>query len=145
MAAGGFFTKLSNEVLEATERISARLEEGLSVLLDGELPKEDSAAPVDHEALHSEEDAFESPLPGIADGVLDDIMSSQVRSPARCSIRTVTRYWNGKSTFQLTFYSFSFQRNVRLARKHQRNTCMLFSRPSHGQNPLFCLSWHSKP
>lgn len=96
------FNKLADEVLEASERISTRFEEGLSVLLDGELPKGPESNSADgsfsqQEVPISDFDDFDldglteeeiqriiqtemmdsSPLEGIADSVISDITSKQ--------------------------------------------------------------------
>lgn len=86
-----FFTKVANDVLEASEKLSARLEDGLSAIFAGKLPE---AVPGDSfadpgpdigmdpsEEFLMEEDQLlgGSPLQGIAEGVIGDIMSRQVR------------------------------------------------------------------
>jgi len=99
-----FFSKLSDEILEASNQITTRFEEGLSVLLTGKLPEgsaggQDGASPpssgnqfsyedIDIDELSDEEVAEllqqqsmeYSPLEGIADNVIADIVSRQVTS-----------------------------------------------------------------
>ena len=96
------FEKIANEVLQATERISNSLDDGISLLLNGELaagggsPSADSSrdagagqefasgggeAMNDDELVITEEELamMGSPLDGIANSVLGDIMAGQVR------------------------------------------------------------------
>ena len=81
-----YFAKLANEILDASEKLTTRFEEGLNVLL-GELDKtSDTAQQPPLEA--GSENEFEgwdeemmddpSPLAGIAESVMGDIMASQV-------------------------------------------------------------------
>lgn len=100
----GIFNRLANEVLEASEQIVNRFEEGYNVLTTGELKPDQGSQPppagatmgsipnmddADLDSL-SEEDLQRlleehlmdsSPLEGIADSVLGDIVSRQVRVP----------------------------------------------------------------
>lgn len=97
MSEESFFGKLANDVFQATEEIAARFEEGLSALMTGDLPDSEihqhGSEPMD---LQSEEDLNNlseeqlqklihqelmenSPLEGIADSVLGDIMKNKVR------------------------------------------------------------------
>jgi hypothetical protein len=101
MAAEAFFNRIAKDVLEATEHISNQLEEGVSALLTGELPKaatqqqqqhaesQQEFDPADYEHFEGmdeeeirrmiqEEMMTGSPLNGIADGVMEDIMQGQV-------------------------------------------------------------------
>jgi hypothetical protein len=87
MAETGVFGKIVNEVLEATERVAARMEEGVSVLLSRKLSgatnEETNMGGEDPiltrgEDLLMDEDMAGSPLEGIADSVLGDIMAGQV-------------------------------------------------------------------
>ena len=98
-----FFNKIADDVVKATESIQARFEEGWSVLSTGELP--DSAKPssqqppqpqmefelddIDVEGLseeelqqllaeHQQEMMDHSPLKGIAENVMGNIMSENV-------------------------------------------------------------------
>jgi hypothetical protein len=109
MATENFLTKMANEVLQAADNVATRMEEGLSVIMTGELPKEGAAAgdsniPVQEEEefdmknfdikdfpefdnlseeeiqrILQDEMMQNSPLAGIADSVLGDIVSGQVR------------------------------------------------------------------
>jgi hypothetical protein len=107
MAAENFLTKMANEVLQAADNVATRMEEGLSVIMTGGLPNEGAAAgdsnagsniPVQEEEEFDMKDFPEfdnlseeeiqriiqdemmqnSPLAGIADSVLGDIVSGQV-------------------------------------------------------------------
>lgn len=85
----GVFAKLANEVLQAAEHIVTRFDEGASALLHGKLPdgganNGDSPDVSDDFDLHDEndppfdEDMAGSPLEGIAESVLSDIIGGQV-------------------------------------------------------------------
>lgn len=82
MAAERFFTKVANDVLDATERLSNAIDDGVSVLLTGSLPEEQQREAPDI-MLEGDDEAEEmfahSPLKGMAESVLGDIMQSQVR------------------------------------------------------------------
>lgn len=102
--ANNFFTKVANDVLQASEDIVNRMEEGISVLMTGEIPKqqndagkppqESSSIPFDYEEdididnlseeeiqrILTEEMMENSPLEGIADSVIGDIVAGQVRT-----------------------------------------------------------------
>jgi hypothetical protein len=106
MAAESFFNKITNDVLQATEEIATRLEEGVSLLMTGNLPDSAGSQPVNsdyqpesefgdlsEEEINqlSEEEIQEllqnevmenSPLEGIAEGVMDDIMKNQAVGPS---------------------------------------------------------------
>ena len=82
-----YFAKLANEILDASEKLTTRFEEGLNILL-GELDSSKSGSsgdtvppPTDNE-FEGWEDAEgmddASPLAGIAESVMGDIMASQV-------------------------------------------------------------------
>jgi len=82
-----FFAKITNDVLEATEQVANRMEEGLNLLLNGaaantkEPAQEHSAnyIPYDEDdQAHIEEALRNNPLQGIADSVVGGIMSGQV-------------------------------------------------------------------
>lgn len=82
--AEGVFAKLANQVLEAAEQIVARVDEGVSVLMHGELPTAARGNIMDPGASdfdidYIDEDMAGSPLEGIAESVLGDIMGGQVR------------------------------------------------------------------
>lgn len=87
MAESGIFGKIVNEILQATEHVAARMEEGVSVLLSGKLPGAtneetdmggEPIVPSEEDDLLMDEDIVGSPLEGIADSVLGDIMAGQV-------------------------------------------------------------------
>lgn len=93
-ATEGVFAKLANEVLEAAEHIVTRVDEGVSAILHGNLPNngggENAANNMDtndlpndeYDPLLDDEEIFGSPLEGMAQSVLGDIMGNQV-----CRIR----------------------------------------------------------
>jgi hypothetical protein len=93
-----YFTKLANDILDASEKIVDRFEEGLNILL-GELsdnsgsgaaannnkasssPSPESATEDEFEGWDGNEEANmedPSPLAGIAQSVMEDIMAGQV-------------------------------------------------------------------
>ncbi len=84
MTAGSAFDRLANHILESAEQIATRFEEGLSIVMTGKLSGEEPEQPTNKEFDHDEvlmemdEDIMGSPLEGIADGVLSDIISKQV-------------------------------------------------------------------
>jgi hypothetical protein len=105
--AESFFSKLANDVFEATEQIATRFEEGLNVLMTGDLPgsaKQESHQEIsepmdilneeDLENLSEEEvqnllrqEMMEnSPLEGIADSVIGDIMKNKVRATLKRNV-----------------------------------------------------------
>ena len=107
-----FFAKLTNEVLRATEQVTNTLEDGISLLLKGELSQQggsnndkghggnfggndnnmDNPMMDDELFADDEEDPMMgSPLEGIANSVLGDIMSNQVRSWLLCVLRVFPR------------------------------------------------------
>lgn len=96
-----FFNKIADDVLKATENIQARFEEGWSVLSTGELPDSSKPAGAQQEqvelnlddldleglseeelqqlmAEHQQELMDHSPLKGIAENVMGNIMSENV-------------------------------------------------------------------
>jgi len=97
-----YFQKVANEVLKASEELSVRLEEGLTAMITGQqFPKKqdeaaaaaaaaashDSTPPtptpttmMDGDDFEMEEEFMASPLQGIADSVLGDIMDGSVCS-----------------------------------------------------------------
>jgi len=80
-----FFSKVANDVLQASEHLSNRLEEGVSAILTGEPPKEKQEAPntgddEEDEFEMIDEDLMNSPLEGIAESVMGDILQGQVRA-----------------------------------------------------------------
>jgi hypothetical protein len=86
MAETGVFGKIANEILEAAERVATRIEEGISVLSSGKLPdatNEDADTGGDPIMTQEEDLVMDdyldgSPLEGIANSVLGDIMGGQV-------------------------------------------------------------------
>ena len=84
-----YFQRVANDVLKASEELSARMEDGLTAMMTGELPKaatEGSGATPPPTADGFGEDDFEieeefmhSPLEGIAESVLGDLMQNSVR------------------------------------------------------------------
>jgi hypothetical protein len=86
-----FLERAANNVLQATEEITNRMEEGISALLTGELPKStegEEAMPPSNEGIKIDDDDFDdemieeefmnSPLEGIADSVIGDLMAHSV-------------------------------------------------------------------
>jgi hypothetical protein len=80
----GFFTRVANEVLQASDVLTTRFEEGLSSLFNSDIPSKEPLHNVPH--MGDEEDEFEieeelmhSPLQGIAQNIMGDVFSSQVR------------------------------------------------------------------
>lgn len=100
-AEEGVFAKLANEVLEAAEHIVTRVEEGASAILHGKLPEDGSndmkidadpsAGDDDKDPLMDMDDVDMggSPLEGMAESVLSDIMGGQVRIIHYCFYLTV--------------------------------------------------------
>lgn len=82
-----YFTKLANEILDASEKLTNRFEEGLSILW-GDLEGSGKDTDSDNAQQFNAENEFEgweeeamddsSPLAGIAESVMGDIMASQV-------------------------------------------------------------------
>jgi len=77
---------LSNYVSDAVDRVVARLEEGAAILLGSEIPLAPTNPQPDHttqefsqegEYFSQEDMNMESPLSGMAQGVLNDILSKQ--------------------------------------------------------------------
>jgi hypothetical protein len=88
-AAERFFTKIANDVLEASEQIAARMEEGLGVVFGGAggqqpaEPGDETATPTapgdEEEAdVDMEELLRNNPLRGMTESVLQGIMQGQV-------------------------------------------------------------------
>jgi hypothetical protein len=79
----GIFARLANEVLEAAEHIVTRVDEGVAAIMHGKLPDgsrnidSDPAADLDDDFV-MDEDLGGSPLEGIAESVIGDIMGVQV-------------------------------------------------------------------
>jgi hypothetical protein len=86
MPSESTLAKLANHVLESVELVAARAEEGLALLMAGSKVDGDQAGfddgPFDNDdvTMEMDEDMIGSPLEGIADSVLSDIMSKQVRN-----------------------------------------------------------------
>jgi hypothetical protein len=110
--AEAFFNKIAEDVLRATELIQTIMEEGIGVVLNGELPDDgaakasasaasdstqgansghqefdvedvdlDNLSDEELERLLAEDMMQSSPLKGIADDVMGNIMSGQVQNP----------------------------------------------------------------
>ena len=102
MSGESAFSKVANEVLQAAEQVATRMEEGLSVLMNGKLPDEvdDNTATAKQESPDFDTDTIDdlseeeiqeilqremmenSPLGGIADSVIGDIMKNQASGPS---------------------------------------------------------------
>jgi len=85
----GYVAKLTNEVLQAAEHIVTRFDEGASAILHGKLPDEnggENTGDSDASDFHMsddndpllDDDMEGSPLEGIAESVIGDIMGGQV-------------------------------------------------------------------
>lgn len=82
MAAESFFSKVANDVLQATERIASELEEGLNALFGGSSQHEPSTTMGASENTEPGEEfdqseAFYNPLEGFANDVIGDILKDQ--------------------------------------------------------------------
>jgi hypothetical protein len=78
----GLFARLANEVLEATEHVATRMEEGVAALMNGGVvgdSAQQQQQEMDHDELLVEQDVINSPLQGIAESVIGNIMEGQVR------------------------------------------------------------------
>ena len=83
-----YFAKLANDILDASEKLTIRVEEGINVLwneLEGKRAAGDTAKPPESSMENEFEDWDQaegmdesSPLAGIAESVMEDIMASQV-------------------------------------------------------------------
>lgn len=89
-----YFAKISNSILEAAEQIVARFDEGLAVITSGKIPDNANLPPnlqndvlgSDDVTMEMEEEMLGSPLEGMADSVLKDILKGQsVRFLRPCS------------------------------------------------------------
>lgn len=90
MSSESSFESLTNKILESADLIANRVEEGIAAMMTGTLPGEigsQSGGPAqgnnpqlddDDIMMEMDEDMIGSPLEGIADSVLSDIMSKQV-------------------------------------------------------------------
>lgn len=82
-----YFQRVANDVLKASEEITARMEDGITAML-GDLSKTagggGGATPPPEfdgdEGFEIEEEFMGSPLNGIADSVLGDLMHNSVRT-----------------------------------------------------------------
>lgn len=91
MAAERFFTKIANDVLDASEQIATRMEEGLGVVF-GESKTLPQAEIPDFGNDNDEEEELllmDNPLQGMADDVLRGIMEGQGTGP-----QTFSDHWN---------------------------------------------------
>jgi wobble nucleotide-excising tRNase len=89
-----YFARVANDILQSADQIVTRMEEGISVLMTGELPKTvDDIPPAENNNNNFDFDSDDaddidnfdtsgildgSPLQGMAEQVLDGIMRSQV-------------------------------------------------------------------
>ena len=131
MSEESAFSRVANEVLQAVDHLSTRMEEGLSVLLTGNLPEEEEASTGNQEIPKddlefdgdiSDEDLDQllnegmmndSPLGGIADSVISDIMANQGAGPSsplehfhafRSAITWSETFIQCLITFQITMF-----------------------------------------
>jgi len=82
-----YFQRLANDVLQASEELSAIMEDGITAMMKGELPKA-STPPADpagdmpggDEFMDGmiEDELMDSPLQGIAESVMGEIMGDAV-------------------------------------------------------------------
>jgi hypothetical protein len=91
-----YFARIVNEVLDASEKLTIRIEEGLNVVLSGgeEVPKTPGGTTppptTEHEFEGWDEDYADeesSPLAGMAESVMGDILSSQVRTRTELTVK----------------------------------------------------------
>lgn len=89
-----YFAKISNSILEAAEQIVARFDEGLAVITSGKIPEngnfpsnlQNDVLGSDDVTMEMDEEMLGSPLEGMADSVLKDILQGQsVRFLRPCS------------------------------------------------------------
>ena len=88
--AESYFSKIANDILEAADQIVTRFDEGLNVILSGKLPEgggvtpgttsENVLGPDNDLFMDMDEDMHGSPLEGMADSVLKDIIKGQAVS-----------------------------------------------------------------
>lgn len=170
--AEAFFNRVADDVLMATEQLQALLTTGSLSLQqqhhdDGAGGGGESTAAIavefewndnnmDLDSLSEEEiqrlleqeDMMEhSPLKGIADGVIGNIASSQVRKKApqnskpslvHCFVWVVLMFVVVmRVVFVCDLTKTILLKHDRLDLKHRGNTWMPFEQPSHGQNPSF--------
>jgi hypothetical protein len=135
--AEGTLERLANQILESVEQIANRVEEGFSVLLTGKLPGDQDQSSTrtpgnarmgidDDEMMEIDEDMLGSPLEGIADSVLKDIMDNQV------SFVVLTCAYN--LIHNLLIYS---SQSSRLDLKRLWNIFMPFAQQLLGPSPSF--------
>eukprot|EP00545_Synedropsis_sp_CCMP1620_P005938 CAMPEP_0119014614 /NCGR_PEP_ID=MMETSP1176-20130426/10051_1 /TAXON_ID=265551 /ORGANISM="Synedropsis recta cf, Strain CCMP1620" /LENGTH=241 /DNA_ID=CAMNT_0006967817 /DNA_START=41 /DNA_END=766 /DNA_ORIENTATION=+ len=89
MSSESTFERLTNNILKSADQIANRIEEGFAILSTGKLPGEegshqaeqsgdgDPLADDDQIMMEMDEDMIGSPLEGIADSVLSDLMANQ--------------------------------------------------------------------
>jgi hypothetical protein len=144
MAEESFFGKLANDVFEATEQIAARLEEGLNVLMTGDLPglekqesRQEISEPTEEDLENLSEEEVQdllrqemmmnSPLEGIADGVLGDIMKNQVRATLKRNVAGIFA----------SYLIFTFRRNRDQVHRPLWNIFKPLRAPLHGRKLSF--------
>jgi len=141
-----FFTKVANDVLEATEQVANRMEEGLTLLFNsGKLQEKNAAAAAaahddssDYvpfgdeydEQAHLEEELRNNPLQGIADSVVGGIMTGQA-SHHDCMLMVISVAifrWlcHGQSTLKIISHVSLLSMILRWLRKRLWNIFRLF-------------------
>jgi hypothetical protein len=143
-----FFTKVANDVLEASEQLSNRLEEGIATILNGDLaPKQHAqedqqqqqqGPPHDDQFEIDEEELRHNPLQGMAESLVGDIMSGQVRTKNQSDIWALVLLLERYLTFSLTTTTFAYIYRP-TALKRRESTLTPSGKPLDGRNPLF---WH---
>jgi hypothetical protein len=79
-----YFARVANEVLRATEEITTIMEDGIAAMIKGELPGMKIISDITETVQDNEFDGIEdhmmmnSPLEGIAESVLGDLMKNSV-------------------------------------------------------------------
>lgn len=152
-----YFAKIVNEVLDASEKLTIRIEEGLQVVMSGgqdAVPKTGTIPPTtEHEFEGWDEEDYEtdyaaddesSPLAGIAESVMGDILSSQVRVlrgtgvDIRASSAETLVQTDGPVERTRSNICISVNRKVP---NRRGSTWMPFDTPLRGRSPLsFALS-----
>ena len=160
---GGFFSQMANEVLDSAEKLTNRLEEGLNAILTGDIngaqPQEQQhhqqqpltesmRMGVDNENEFMEDNEEEidwsqidmdtdSPLNGIAENVVGNIMQRQVRKktheksillgreqePKKKRLSFLVRLWEETNSVLFFLYIYLYYTHVC---DTMRRSCVLF-------------------
>ncbi|CAB9526906.1 Transmembrane protein 18 [Seminavis robusta] len=128
-----YFERVANEVLRASEDLSVRFEDGLAALINGEIPGIEQATRQQQQTITGgefediEEELMNSPLEGIAESVISDLMANQAKPEGfldhvnafRSAITWSEPFIIGIVSFQIIMFI----------------ACILVSRPSVGLGP----------